>query len=153
IRITASVADALAHAHTRLIVHRDIKPAIIIITSDHAPVLVDFGIALGEDEATGGVKGKISGTPNYMSPEQAEGAAHRIDGRTFVYSRGVFLYEMWSGRLPLGAPRGEELLGRVIKDEPQPPRQLVPQLPPDLERICLKALAKKQQDRYTTAGD
>jgi len=153
IQITASVADALAHAHTRLIVHRDIKPANIIITSDYAPVLVDFGIALGEDEATGGVKGKISGTPNYMSPEQAEGAAHRIDGRTDVYSLGVVLYEMLTGRLPFKATRLQELLRQVIEDEPQPPRQLVPQLPPDLERICLKALAKKQQDRYTTAGD
>jgi serine/threonine protein kinase/tetratricopeptide (TPR) repeat protein len=153
VQITASVADALAHAHTRLIVHRDIKPANIIITSEHTPVLVDFGIALGEDEVTGGVKGKISGTPNYMSPEQAEGAAHRIDGRTDVYSLGVVLYEMLTGRLPFKANSLKELLRQVIEDEPQPPRQLVPQLSPDLERICLKALSKKQQDRYTTAGD
>jgi serine/threonine protein kinase/tetratricopeptide (TPR) repeat protein len=153
VRITMLVADALAHAHARLIVHRDIKPANIILTTENTPVLVDFGIALGDDEATGGVKGKISGTPKYMSPEQAEGAAHRIDGRTDVYSLGVVLYELLTGRVPFRAKNLQELLRQVIEDEPQPPRQLVPQIPVDLERMCLKALAKKQQDRYTTAGD
>ena len=153
VRITALVADALAHAHTRLIVHRDIKPANIILTAENTPVLVDFGIALGDDEDTGGAKGKISGTPKYMSPEQAEGAAHRIDGRTDVYSLGVVLYELLTGRVPFRAKKTQELLRQVIEDEAQPPRQLIPQIPAELERICLKALAKKQQDRYTTAGD
>ena len=152
-RITASVADALAHAHTRLIVHRDIKPANIIITTGHTAVLVDFGIALGEDEAGSGGKGIISGTPTYMSPEQAGGTAHRIDGRTDLYSLGVVLYELLTGRVPFRANNVYELLRQVREDEPQPPRQLVPEIPPDLERVCLKALAKRQQDRYTTAAD
>ena len=100
-----------------------------------------------------GEKGLLSGTPQYMSPEQAEGMAHRIDGRTDLYSLGVVLYELLTGRLPFRATDLEELLRQVRDDEPQPPRQLVRDIPPDLERVCLKALAKRQQDRYTTAGD
>jgi serine/threonine protein kinase/predicted ATPase len=152
-RIVAAVADALAHAHARLIVHRDVKPANIILTADRAPVLVDFGLALDEAQAGGSERGMVSGTPWYMSPEQAEGTAHRIDGRTDVYSLGVVLYEMLTGRVPFRATNFPELLRQVRDDEPQPPRQLVRDIPSDLERACLKALAKQQQDRYSTAAD
>jgi class 3 adenylate cyclase/predicted ATPase len=152
-RIAAAVADALAHAHARLIVHRDVKPANILLTADRVPVLVDFGLALDEAQAGGREKGIVSGTPWYMSPEQAAGTAHRIDGRTDVYSLGVVLYEMLTGRVPFQATNPLELLRQVCDDEPQPPRQLVRDVPPELERACLKALAKQQQDRYTTAAD
>ena len=152
-RIAAAVADALAHAHARLIVHRDVKPANIILTADRAPVLVDFGLALDEARAGGDEKGIVSGTPWYMSPEQVAGTAHRIDGRTDIYSLGVVLYEMLTGRVPFRATAFPELLRQVRDDEPQPPRQLVRDIPPELERACLKALAKRQQDRYTTAAD
>jgi class 3 adenylate cyclase/predicted ATPase len=152
-RIAAAVADALAHAHARLVVHRDIKPANIILTAERAPVLVDFGLALDEVRAGGNEKGVITGTPWYMSPEQAGGTAHRIDGRTDIYSLGVVLYEMLTRRVPFRATNPLELLRQVRDDEPQPPRQLVRDMPPELERACLKALAKRQQDRYTTAGD
>src|SRR5205085_6192647 len=151
--VAAAVADALAHAHARLIIHRDVKPANILLTADRAPVLVDFGLALDETQAGGGAKGIVSGTPWYMSPEQAAGTAHRIDGRTDIYSLGVVLYEILTGRVPFRAPNLQELLRQVRDDEPQPPRQLVGDIPPELERACLKALAKRQQDRYTTAGD
>jgi predicted ATPase len=151
--VAAAVADALAHAHARLIIHRDVKPANILLTADGAPVLVDFGLALDETQAGGSAKGNISGTPWYMSPEQAAGEAHRIDGRTDIYSLGVVLYEMLTGRVPFRATNPLELLRQVRDDEPQPPRQLVGDIPPELERACLKALAKRQQDRYTTAGD
>ena len=152
-RIAAAVADALAHAHARLIIHRDVKPANILLGADRAPVLVDFGLALGEAQAGGAQKGVVAGTPYYMSPEQAAGTAHRIDGRTDVYSLGVVLYEMLTGRLPFRATDRQELLRQVRDDEPQPPRQLVGDIPPELGRACLKALAKRQEDRYTTAGD
>jgi class 3 adenylate cyclase/predicted ATPase len=152
-RIAAAVADALAHAHAQLVIHRDVKPANILLTAHRAPVLVDFGLALDEVRAGGGEKGVISGTPWYMSPEQAAGVAHRIDGRTDIYSLGVVLYELLTGRVPFQAENPLELLRQVRDDEPQPPRQLVRDIPPELERVCLKALAKRQQDRYTTAAD
>jgi serine/threonine protein kinase/predicted ATPase len=152
-RIVAAVADALAHAHARRIVHRDIKPENILLAAERVPVLVDFGLALDETKAGGQAKGIISGTPYYMSPEQVTGAAHRIDGRTDIFSLGVVFYEMLTGRLPFQAAETAELMRQVRDDEPQPPRQLVPDIPPELERACLKAMAKKQEDRYTTATD
>jgi class 3 adenylate cyclase/predicted ATPase len=152
-RLAAAVADALGHAHARHTVHRDVKPANIILNAEHAPVLVDFGIGLDEAEAGGRALGIVSGTPGYMSPEQVTGAAHRIDGRTDVYSLGVVLYEMLCGCLPHRSDEVVELMRQVRDDEPQPPRQLVWDIPPELERACLKALAKRPQDRYTTAAD
>jgi serine/threonine protein kinase/predicted ATPase len=152
-RIATAVADALAHAHSRLIVHRDIKPANIILTQDRGPVLVDFGLGLDEARAGGSELGVISGTPSYMAPEQVAGAAHRIDGRTDIYSLGVVLYEMLCGRVPFRASNLRELLRQVRDDDPQPPRQLNRDIPPELETACLKALAKRLQDRYTTADD
>jgi serine/threonine protein kinase/predicted ATPase len=152
-RITAALADALAHAHSRLIVHRDVKPANIIMTSDRGPVLVDFGLGLDEARADGSERGIISGTPAYMAPEQVAGEAHRIDGRTDIHSLGVVLYQMLCGHLPYRASNARELLRQVRDDEPQPPRQLRPEIPPELERACLKSLAKRLQDRYTTASD
>ena len=152
-RIAAAVADALAHAHARLIVHRDVKLENIILTPDRGPVLVDFGLGLDEARAGGSELGIISGTPAYMAPEQVAGAAHRIDGRTDIYSLGVVLYGMLCGHLPFRASNTGELLRQVRDDEPQPPRQLRREIPSELERVCLKALAKQIQDRYTTAAD
>jgi len=152
-RIAAAVSDALSHAHARRVVHRDVKPANIILADGQTPVLVDFGLALSEADAGGGDRNLVCGTPHYMSPEQAGGVAHRIDGRTDIYSLGVVLYELLTGRVPFRTTDLVELLRQVRDDEPQPPRQLVRDIPPDLERACLKALAKQQQDRYSTAGD
>jgi predicted ATPase len=153
VRIAVGIADALAHAHSRLIIHRDVKPANILLTANRAPVLVDFGLALSEAQVGGAEKGIIAGTPSYMSPEQAAGQAHRIDGRTDIYSLGVVLYEMLTGRVPFRTTEFQEQLRQVRDDEPQPPRQLVSDIPPELERVCLRALAKRQDDRYTTAAD
>src|SRR5207244_3716075 len=138
-----AMADALAHAHAQRTVHRDVKPANIILTPDHKPVLVDFGLGLDESEMQGHQRGMIAGTPAYMSPEQAIGKGHRIDGRTDIYALGVVLYEMITGHVPFRAPSADELLRQVREDEPQPPRQLVPHIPKALEQICLKALAKR----------
>jgi serine/threonine protein kinase/tetratricopeptide (TPR) repeat protein len=151
--IVAAVAEALAHAHAQLTIHRDVKPANILMTSDGNPVLVDFGLALDDASAGAAELGVIAGTPTYMAPEQVAGKAHRIDGRTDIYSLGVVLYEVLSGRVPFRADKSEELMRQVRDDEPQPLRQLARDVPPELERICHKALSKKMQDRYTTAAD
>ena len=155
--ITATLADALAAAHARSIIHRDVKPANIIMTErgdGFVPVLVDFGLALSEaSTAMLAQSGSVTGTPNYMSPEQARGEGNRIDGRTDVYALGVILYRLISGRLPFTAPTAPELLDAVIAHEPRPPRQFVRGLPRELERVCLKAMAKNLIDRYTTASD
>ncbi len=152
-RIIADVADALAYSHAHRTIHRDVKPDNIILQDNKTPVLVDFGLAISDVTLSAAELGCISGTPVYMSPEQAAGLGHRIDGRTDIYSLGVVLYRMLCGRLPFRAADPSELFRQIREDAPQPPRQLVADIPSELERICLKAMAKRQEDRYVTAGD
>ena len=106
--IVARVAEALAHAHEHSVIHRDVKPGNVVLTRDRGPVLVDFGLAI-TDATQFSELGALSGTPAFMSPEQIEGRAHRIDGRTDIYSLGVTLYLMICGRLPFRARSREEL--------------------------------------------
>lgn len=152
VQIVAAIGDALAHSHTRSIVHRDVKPSNIVFAEGQRPVLVDFGLALTDlDSAT--ERGLVSGTPGFMSPEQAGGRGHRPDGRTDVYGLAATLYAMLCGRAPFRGRSTPDILRQVREDEPQPPRQIRPEIPPELERVCLKGLAKLPGDRFTTASD
>ena len=154
--LIAQVADALAYAHSQSTVHRDLKPGNIILIQQAGtvrPVLVDFGLALTDGQVAGSQLGVIAGTPNYMSPEQARGQGHRIDGRTDIYALGIILYRLVSGVLPFTGSDLSVLLTQIIEEDPRPPRQLNRLLPRDLERICLKAMARDIDDRYTTAAD
>ncbi|MCH8969539.1 MAG: serine/threonine protein kinase [Planctomycetes bacterium] len=149
--LVATVAEALHYAHKQGLVHRDVKPGNILIGMDGKPYVVDFGLALREENIGKGPK--HAGTPAYMSPEQARGEGHRVDGRSDIYSLGVVLYELLSGRRTFLAQSADEMLDLVATQEPKPPRMIDDSIPRELERICLKAISKRASDRYTTSLD
>ncbi|HZW33485.1 MAG TPA: serine/threonine-protein kinase, partial [Isosphaeraceae bacterium] len=149
--LIATLAEALHYAHTHGLVHRDVKPANILIDRTGRAYLADFGLAL-KDEDIGKGTG-FAGTPAYMSPEQARGEGHRVDGRSDLFSLGLVLYELLTGRRAFRGDSWRTVLDQIIKAEVRPPRQVDDAIPPELERICLKAVSKRAAERYTTGRD
>ena len=149
--LMARIADAVHYAHKRGLIHRDIKPSNIFLARDMKPKVLDFGVALPRREQESLHRSRLIGTPNYMSPEQAQGMA--IDARSDVFSLGAILYEMIAGRRAFSAPTTEQVLDQLINDEPAPVAGLRPGVPAELVRIIAKAMAKKVEARYQTAGE
>lgn len=149
--LVATVADALHYAHKQGLVHRDVKPGNILLDTEGKPYVVDFGLALREENIGKGPRN--AGTPMYMSPEQARGEGHRVDGRSDIFSLGVMLYEMLVGRRPFEAKTQKELLQQITTMDARPLRQIDDTISKEMERICLKAISKRSRNRYTTAVD
>ena len=151
--LVASVADALEYAHGEGVVHRDVKPQNILLGRDGRVLLVDFGLAKDREDQALSQTGEVAGTPFYMSPEQAEGRRDELDRRSDVFSLGVVLYELLTLRRPFEAQNSQALLLRIASATPEPPRRLNPDVPRDLETICLHALEKSPAARYATARE
>jgi serine/threonine protein kinase len=156
-RLTASLgvqaAEALEHAHQLGVVHRDIKPANLLLDGQAKLWVTDFGLARLTGDPGLTLTGDLLGTVRYMSPEQTEGKNAALDHRTDVYSLGVTLYELLTLRPAFEGHERQEVLRRILAEEPKPPRSLNPGIPADLETIVLKALEKSPSDRYATAGE
>ncbi|HEX4592082.1 MAG TPA: serine/threonine-protein kinase, partial [Gemmataceae bacterium] len=147
--LVASMAECLHYAHRQGLVHRDVKPGNILIDKSEKPFLTDFGLALLDQDV--GNQSGYCGTPAYMSPEQARGEGHRVDGRSDIFSLGIVFYEMLTGRRPFRGDTLSVLAEQITNDDPKPPRQIADDVPRELERICFRALSKRASDRYTTA--
>jgi predicted Ser/Thr protein kinase len=149
IRISRETCKGLDYAHAHGIVHRDVKPANIMITSRGSVKIMDFGIAKAGGSMTS--TGQVLGTPNYMSPEQVRGKS--LDGRTDLFSFGVVLYEMLTGEKPFVGQNVTTVIYKIVNENPIAPRELDGTLHPGLSAIVIKALSKTPDERYQSGAD
>ncbi len=153
LEITAGVLAALDYSHRHGIVHRDIKPANVMLTRTGDVKVMDFGIAraLADASATMTAASAVMGTAQYLSPEQARGEV--VDARSDLYSTGCLLYELLTGRPPFTGDSPVSVAYQHVSENPLPPSQVDPAVPPALDALVLKSLAKSPDDRYQTAAD
>ncbi len=145
------IMKGLSHAHSRGIIHRDIKPQNIMVLRDGSVKVTDFGIARLVSSAQNTLTQEALGSVHYISPEQAKGS--RVDARSDIYSAGVVLYEMTTGRLPFEGDSAVSIAIQHINSMPLSPRELNPEIPEGLEKITLKAMAPLPDDRYSSADE
>ena len=152
--VVRKLALALEEAHQRKVIHRDLKPSNIMMNQRNEPVIMDFGLARRSHTIDARLtrNGDLLGTPAYMPPEQVKGDTQAMGPRSDIYSLGVILYELLTGRLPFDG-QGMEVIGQVLTQEPEPPSTHRPDLDPKLDAICRKAMAKEPDDRYATMSE
>lgn len=150
LNFSIQIARALAHAHSKGIIHRDIKPQNVMLLKDGLIKVADFGIAALQNDIEESSNETV-GSVHYIAPEQARGAA--ADARSDIYSLGIVMYEMMTGRLPYEGKSDVEVAVKHMNTEAIPPRAIVPEIPEELERICLKAMATDINERYQSAGE
>src|SRR5712691_6339144 len=153
IRITLSLCNALGYIHSQGVVHRDMKPENIMVGLDDHVKLIDFGIAAnaGSRRLTFAKLTEAMGTPDYISPEQVKGG--RGDGRSDVYALGVMLYEMLTGRVPFTGPNPFVIMNDRLLNNPIPPREIDPEISPQLQEIIYRAIERDPKRRYATARE
>jgi len=150
VQILYKCAKALHYAHSRGVVHRDVKPSNILLTQDGDVRIVDFGIALVSDSDISRLEG-VAGSPAYMSPEQVQG--HALDARSDLYSLGAVMYEMLCGQRPFRAGALGKLLRQVVQSTPEPLREVRPDVPPELEAVVARALEKDPEHRHRNGAE
>jgi eukaryotic-like serine/threonine-protein kinase len=153
VRLTIRICEALEHIHAHGVVHRDLKPENIMVDADDNIRLIDFGIAAhaGARRLTFANFSRNMGTPDYISPEQVRGK--RGDARSDIYSLGVMLYEMLTGRVPFSGPNPFAVMNDRLLNQPMPPRKLEPSITPQLQEILYRALEREPKNRYHSARE
>lgn len=151
VQICIRILSALQHAHQQGIIHRDIKPQNILVANDGHIKVSDFGIARIANSYTLTKDDSVMGTVYYYSPEQASG--QKVEATSDIYSAGIVLYEMLTGRVPFTGDTQVAIAMQHLKAKPVPIEQLAPDVPPAVIRVCMKAMAKQPQNRYQTAKD
>ena len=152
VSLVQSLAQAIAYSHRIGIIHRDLKPANILMDQDDFPLIADFGLALHRDEQKFAIS-EPCGTPSYMSPEQVSEPSQNLDGRTDIWSLGVIIYELLTGKKPFqGATQGA-VYSKISTGIFKPPRELNPSVDEELQRICMKCLENQLSTRYLTADE
>ena len=153
VKITLAICEALEYIHTQRVVHRDLKPENIMVDAEDRIKLIDFGIASesGAPRLTFGKLSQVMGTPDYISPEQVKG--RRGDARADIYALGVILYEMLTGKIPFPGRNPFVSMHNRLVNNPIPPREIDPDISPELQEILYRALERNPKDRYSSAAE
>jgi len=151
LNIALQICDGLEAAHRKGVIHRDLKSQNVIIGSTNQIKIIDFGLAHAENLGGLTATGLIMGTPEYMAPEQVAGKS--VDERADIYSLGIILYEMFTGRVPFTGDSAIAVGFKQLKEDPPKPRDINPQIPPEIESVILQALQKNPLSRFLSVGD